>query len=134
MFFSRITPNLYIRNANIWQAKGKELSSEPFESKQKEVLDPYLLVDLDANGALGDVPDLAGAAMIELVRHALVDGTIHLDIHVVSDLVRPQVRRQRDVALLSERPREQVPRARPHPVPGRHPCFSSRLPRRRTEK
>jgi hypothetical protein len=80
----------------------------------------YLLVDLDADSALGDVPDASGAAVVELVRHALVDGAVHLDVDVVADLVGAQVRRERDVPLLAERPRERVARARPQPVPRRH--------------
>lgn len=80
----------------------------------------YLLVDLDADGALGDVPDAAGAAVVELVRHALVHGAVHLDVDVIADLVRPQVGGERDVTLLAERPREEVARPRPQPVPRRH--------------
>jgi hypothetical protein len=76
----------------------------------------YLLVDLDADGALGDVPDASGAAVVELVRHALVDGAVHLDVDVVGDLVGAKVRRERDVPLLAERPREGVARARPQPA------------------
>jgi hypothetical protein len=77
----------------------------------------YLLVDLDADGALGDVPDASGAAVVELVRHALVDGAVHLDVDVVGDLVGAKVRRERDVPLLAERPREGVARARARPQP-----------------
>jgi hypothetical protein len=80
----------------------------------------YLLVDLNADGALGDVPDATGAAVVELVRHALVHGAVHLDVDVVADLVGAQVRGERDVTLLAERPREQVAGPRPKPVPRRH--------------
>ena len=80
----------------------------------------YLLVDLDADGALGDVPDATGAAVVELVRHALVHGAVHLDVDVVADLVGAQVRGERDVPLLAEGPREQVAGPRPQPVPRRH--------------
>ncbi len=48
---------------------------------------PNLFVDFNAHGALGDVPDLAGAAMIELVGHTLVNGAVHLDIHIIPNLV-----------------------------------------------
>ena len=68
----------------------------------------YLLVDLNANGALGDVPDTTGAAMVELVRHALVDGAIDLDVDVVADVVGPEVGREGDGTLLPEGTRERV--------------------------
>lgn len=80
----------------------------------------YLLVDLNADGALGDVPDASGATVVELVWHALVHGAVHLDVDVVADLVGAQVRGERDVPLLAERPREQVAGPRPQPVPRRH--------------
>lgn len=79
-----------------------------------------LFVDLDADGALGDVPDTAGAAVVELVGHPLVDGAVHLDVDVVADLVRPEVRRQRDAPLLPKGPREEIPRPRSEPMTGRH--------------
>jgi hypothetical protein len=81
----------------------------------------YLLVDLDADGALGDVPDAAGAAVVELVRHPLVDGAVHLDVDVVADLVGAEVSGERDVPLLAEGAREEVARPRAQPVAGRHP-------------
>ena len=87
---------------------------------RREGGDVNLLVDLDADGALGDVPDLAGASVVELVGHALVDGAVNLDVHVVPDLVRPQVRRQRYIPLLPERSREEVARARSETVTRRH--------------
>jgi hypothetical protein len=88
----------------------------------------YLLVDLDADGALGDVPDAPGAAVVELVRHALVHGAVNLDVDVVADLVGAQVRGERDVPLLAKGPREQVAGPRPQPVPRRHlPAPSSLL-------
>ena len=79
-----------------------------------------LLVDLDADGALGDVPDLAGAAVVELVGHTLVDGPVHLDIDIVADLVGAEVGGQGDVSLLTEGPGEEIPRPRPQPVSRRH--------------
>ena len=85
---------------------------------------PYLLVDLDADGALGDVPDAPGAAVVELVRHALVHRAVHLDVDVLADLVGAQVGGEIDVPLLAEAPREQVARPRPQPMPRRHlPCL-----------
>ena len=79
-----------------------------------------LFVDLDADGALGDVPDATSAAVVELVGHPLVDGAVHLDVDVFADLVRPEVRRQRDVPLLPEGPREEIPRPRSDSMAGRH--------------
>jgi hypothetical protein len=87
----------------------------------------YLLVYLDADGALGDVPDATGAAVVELVRHPLVDGAVHLDVDVVADLVGAEVGGERDVALLAEGAREQVARPRAQPVASRHPCCSCLL-------
>jgi hypothetical protein len=58
--------------------------------------------------------------VVELVRHALVHGAVHLDVDVVADLVGAEVGRERDVTLLAERPREQVAGPRPQPVPRRH--------------
>jgi hypothetical protein len=58
--------------------------------------------------------------VVELVRHALVDGAIHLDVDVVADLVGAQVGGERDVTLLAEGAREGVARARADPVAGRH--------------
>lgn len=40
-------------------------------------------VDFNADGSLGDVPDWSGAAMVELMGHALVNGHIPLDIHII---------------------------------------------------
>ena len=87
----------------------------------------YLLVDLDADGALGDVPDATGAAVVELVRHALVHGAVHLDVDVVADLVGAEVGGERDVALLAEGAREEVARPRAQTVASRHPGCSCLL-------
>ena len=40
-----------------------------------------LLIDLHAEGSGGHIPDASGLANIVLVRHALVDGTVALDIN-----------------------------------------------------
>ena len=47
---------------------------------------PDLLVDDDSDGSGVDIEDGAGAAVIVLVRHALVDGSIDDDVNDVSDL------------------------------------------------
>ena len=69
---------------------------------------PHLLIDLNTNGALGDVPDTTGAAMVELVRHTLVDSTIDLDVDVVADVIGPEVGGEGDGTLLPEWTRERV--------------------------
>ncbi len=81
-----------------------------------------LLIDHNADGAFGDIPDDTGAAVIELVRHALVHGAVHLDVHIVADLVVAQVRRQVDVSFVPEGTREQIPGPRPQSMTGRHSC------------
>ena len=44
-----------------------------------------LFVDDDANGTFVDVEDSAGAAVIVLVGHAFVDGTINDDVDDITD-------------------------------------------------
>ena len=61
-----------------------------------------LLVDDDAQGALGDVEDDAGLSVVELVRHALLDGTVGLDVHIVADLVDVHVGAGTDHTVLAE--------------------------------
>lgn len=46
--------------------------------------------------------------MIELVGHALVDGTVNLNIYVIPDLVDPDVGQEIGVTLLPERTSEQI--------------------------
>lgn len=46
-----------------------------------------LLVDFDTHSTAADVEHDTCAAMVELVGHTLVEGTIHCDVHVVT---RPQ--------------------------------------------
>ena len=79
-----------------------------------------LFVDFNSDGALGDVPDAAGAAMVELVRHTLVNGSVHLDVNVLSDFVGPEIGRQRDGSALPEASGERVPRPSPESMSGRH--------------
>jgi len=50
-----------------------------------------LLVDSDTDSALVYVENDSGAAVIVLVRHALVDGRVHLDINIVASLECAQV-------------------------------------------
>jgi len=60
--------------------------------------------------------------VVELVRHALVHGAVHLDVHIVADLVVAQVSRQVDVSFVPEGTREQIPGPRPQSMTGRHSC------------
>lgn len=50
----------------------------------------YLFVDNDSNCARIDVEDSAGTAVVVLVRHTFVDGTIDGDVHDISVLVGGQ--------------------------------------------
>lgn len=73
----------------------------------------YLFVDFDANGALSDVPDTTGATVVEFVRHTLVDGTIHLYVDIVADVVDTQVGSEGNGAALPEAAREEISGPRP---------------------
>merc|ERR1719463_393576 len=81
-----------------------------------EVLVDDAAVDLlghaDADRALGDVVDLARAAVVVLEGHALDLGRVALDVDVVAQRVLGHVRRHLDHAPLAEGPREHVARAR----------------------
>lgn len=68
----------------------------------------YLLVDLDADGAFGDVPDTTGATMVELVRHTFVNGAINLDVNVIADVVGSEIGGKGNGTLLPEGTRERV--------------------------
>ncbi|PKU79147.1 hypothetical protein MA16_Dca000491 [Dendrobium catenatum] len=81
----------------------------------------YLLIDLDPNSPFCDVPHSSSPSMVEFVRHAYVYGGINLDINVLSKLVCPKVRRQRNVTLHPEGPREEVSRPLTKTVPCRYP-------------
>lgn len=86
-----------------------------------------LLVYFDADGALSDVPDPTGTTVVELMRHAFVNGTIHLDVNIISDLVGTKVGGQGDVPLLPERTGKEVPSAGTKPMTSRHPLRPSLL-------
>lgn len=80
----------------------------------------YLLVHFNTNRALGNVPDLTSAAVVELVGHALVNGAINLDIDVIADVVGSQIGGQRNVTLLSEAPGEEIASPTSKSMSGRH--------------
>lgn len=63
---------------------------------------PNLLVDNDSDGPWVDVEHCSSPAMIVLVRHAFVDGTVNDNVHDVSDLVSCQGLRDVDGAMLLE--------------------------------
>lgn len=79
-----------------------------------------LLVDLDADGSLGNIPDSTSASVVELMWHTLVDGAVHLDVDVITDLVGAQVGRQGNVALLPEWTGKEIPCPRAQSMPSRH--------------
>ncbi|GIL77657.1 hypothetical protein Vretimale_6781, partial [Volvox reticuliferus] len=78
------------------------------------------LVDLHADGALGNVPDDASLTLIPLVWHTLMDSTIDLDVDIIPKLVGPQVSGQRNVALLAEATGKHMPRAGTKTLAARH--------------
>lgn len=84
-----------------------------------------LLVNLHADGALGNVPHTTSAAMIELVRHTFMDGAINLDVDIVANLVGPQVCSEGNVTLLPEGPGEEVSGTRAKSMASRHLSLSA---------
>lgn len=66
------------------------------------------LVDDDANSGLGHVVDDSSSAVVELVGHTLLDGTVGSDVNNVSNLVGLQVDGHGDSSVLLEVPREHV--------------------------
>ena len=61
-----------------------------------------LLVDFNTDSSLGDVEDNTSAAMETLEGHTLVDGTVGLNIDVVTILVTTQVSRERNDTMFTE--------------------------------
>ncbi len=80
----------------------------------------YLFVDLNADSALGDVPDATGTAVVELVGHTLVNGAVNLDVDIFTDLEGPEVSGEGNVTLLPEGPSEQISGTRTKTVTSRH--------------
>jgi len=78
-------------------------------------VDPFLddsvahfLVELDAESALGDIPHLTSATLVDLVGQTTVDRRVDFDIDQRSKLVGRQVFGQMDGSLLTESLLEQV--------------------------
>lgn len=67
-----------------------------------------LLVDDDSDGVLGHIEDAAGLTVIELVRHALVDGTVCNNVNEVALSVSLHDLREVNWAVVSETLAEQV--------------------------
>ena len=80
------------------------------------------LVDTDTYGALGDVKDDSGPAVVTLVRHTLVDGGVGKDVDIVSDLDVHQVLRQMNRSVLTELLGKHVARTRSCSERVRHLC------------
>jgi hypothetical protein len=70
------------------------------------------LVDNNTNSPGGDVVNATGPSLVELVGHTLVNSTINLDVHNISDLVGLQVSRQLDRTIGAELLGEQMASAR----------------------
>lgn len=60
------------------------------------------LVDDNTDSARGDIPDTTSASMVVLVGHTLVDLTVGLDIHILSQLVGGQVGLSIDGTVFTE--------------------------------
>jgi len=69
------------------------------------------LVHNDTEGVCRHVEDSARLAVVELVRHASVDGAVRDNIHVVTLPVRNQVLAQGDCAVVSETSGKEMSRA-----------------------
>lgn len=74
---------------------------------------PDTLVDNDTKGTRSYVEDSASLSVVKLVWHAFLEGSISLDVYVVSPLVDPQVCGQVLHTMLPKVPRKEVPRSSP---------------------
>lgn len=83
-------------------------------------MEPNLLVDLNADGTLCNIPYPSCATMVKFMWHTLVDGAVHLDVDIISNFVRPQIGSQSNITLLPERPGEEVSGTGSKSMAGRH--------------
>ena len=65
-------------------------------------------VDEEADSTRGHVPDDTSAAVVESVRHALVDSAVDMDIDDIADAVGPELDRRSWHSVLTVLPPEQV--------------------------
>lgn len=80
------------------------------------------LVHDHSQGMGGHVEDAASLSVVRLVGHALLDGTVSLNVHDVSDLVDLHVGGQRDHSTLPELAREHVSGSATVSLGVRHLC------------
>lgn len=78
------------------------------------------LLDLNTEGARSDVEDCACASIVVAVGHALVVGTVHLDVDILAELVDAVVCRQVGHSVPAELACEAVTRFTPVPLAVRH--------------
>lgn len=80
----------------------------------------YLLVDFNADGALGDIPDPTRTTMVKLVWHTFMDRPVNFDVHILSDFVGTKICGEVGRTLLSECSGKGIPSSRSQSVPSRH--------------
>ena len=66
------------------------------------------LVDNNTNGSLGDVEHDASTSLVEFVRHTLVNGSVNLNVDIVSNLVQLHVTVEWNYPVLPESFAEKV--------------------------
>lgn len=80
----------------------------------------HTLINDDAKGPLGHVVDTTGLAVVRLVGHALLHGSIALYINDVANFVDLHVGRKGDDAMLLEFAGEEIARTATVPLGVRH--------------
>ena len=68
----------------------------------------HAAVDEETDSAWGNVPDDTSAAVVESVRHALVDSAIDMDIDDVANAVSPELDRWSRHSVLAVLPPEEI--------------------------
>lgn len=63
-----------------------------------------------------------------------MNSAVHLDVHILTDLVVPKIGGDGDVTFFPEGPREEVTRPRPDSVSRRHGCSTTALGQELEEK